>query len=80
MILKTFSPKNFAKILAFFAQTTATFCKNLIITLVFEKNAIFSPEIGKNRKNCYHNIGPRLIFAKIAQKCILFQIFSCGKK
>jgi hypothetical protein len=22
-----------------FAQTTATFCKNLIITLVFEKNA-----------------------------------------
>jgi hypothetical protein len=36
-----------AKILASFAQTAATFCKNLIITLVFEKNAIFSPKIGK---------------------------------
>jgi hypothetical protein len=29
-------------------QTTASFCKNLIITLVFEGNAIFSPNIGKN--------------------------------
>jgi hypothetical protein len=28
MILKIFSPKNLAKILALFAQTTATFCKN----------------------------------------------------
>jgi hypothetical protein len=27
--------------MAFFAQTSATFFKNLIITLVFEKNAIF---------------------------------------
>jgi hypothetical protein len=44
MILKIFSPKNLAKILAFFAQTTAIFCKNLIITLVFEKNAIFFAE------------------------------------
>jgi hypothetical protein len=41
MILKIFSPKNLAKILAFFAQTPATLCKNLIITLVFEKNANF---------------------------------------
>jgi hypothetical protein len=49
MILKIFSPKNLAKILAFFAQTTASFCKNLIITLVFEKNANFSQKIGKNR-------------------------------
>jgi hypothetical protein len=47
MILKIFSLKNLAKILAFFAQTTASFCKTLIITLVFEKNAIFSPNIGK---------------------------------
>jgi hypothetical protein len=43
MIRKTFSPKNFAKILAFFAQT-ATFCKNLITTLVSEKNANFFAE------------------------------------
>jgi hypothetical protein len=28
MIFKIFSPKNFAKKLAFFAQTTASFCKN----------------------------------------------------
>jgi hypothetical protein len=41
MISKIFSPKNFAKISALFAQTTASFYKNLIITFVFEKNAIF---------------------------------------
>jgi hypothetical protein len=28
MILKIFSPKNLAKIFAFFAQTTVIFCKN----------------------------------------------------
>jgi hypothetical protein len=37
MILKIFSPKNSAKKLAFWTQL----CKILIITLVFEKNAIF---------------------------------------
>jgi hypothetical protein len=36
MILKILSPKNLAKILAFY--------KNLIITLVFEKNANFFAE------------------------------------
>jgi hypothetical protein len=50
MILKIFSPKNLAKILAFFAQTTASFCKNLILTLVFEKNANFLLKNGKNRR------------------------------
>jgi hypothetical protein len=51
MILKIFSPKNLAKILAFFAQTTASFfAKIVIITLVFEKNANFLPKIGKNRR------------------------------
>jgi hypothetical protein len=50
MNFKIFSPKLFAKMWAFFAQTAATFCKNLIITLVFEKNANFSPKIGKNRR------------------------------
>jgi hypothetical protein len=50
MILKLFSPKNLAKILPFFAQTTVTFCKKLITTLVFEKNAVFSPKISKNRR------------------------------
>jgi hypothetical protein len=43
MLLKIFSPKNLAKILAFLAQTTAIFF-NWIITLVFEKNANFFAE------------------------------------
>jgi hypothetical protein len=33
-----------------FTQTTASFSKNWIITMVFEKNAIFPPKIGKNRR------------------------------
>jgi hypothetical protein len=57
MILKIFSPKNVAKKLAFFAQSTACFCKKFITKLVFEKNANFSPKIGKN---CDHNIDPSL--------------------
>jgi hypothetical protein len=36
--------KNLAKILTYFAKTTASFCKNLIITLVFVKNANFFAE------------------------------------
>jgi hypothetical protein len=44
IIFKIFSPKNLAKILALFAQTNAVFCKNLMRTLVFEKNAIFFAE------------------------------------
>jgi hypothetical protein len=47
MIFKIFSPKNLAKILAFFAQPTARFCKNRIITLFFEKNANFFAENGQ---------------------------------
>jgi hypothetical protein len=34
MILKIFSPKNFAKKLAFWTQNKAKLCKNLIIALV----------------------------------------------
>jgi hypothetical protein len=34
----------------FLTQNKAKLCKILIITLVFEKNAIFSPKIGKNRR------------------------------
>jgi hypothetical protein len=44
MILKIFSPKNLAKILAFLAQTAVSFCKNLIVTLVFDENANFFAE------------------------------------
>jgi hypothetical protein len=44
MIFNIFSPKNLANKLAFFAQTTASFCKKVIIKLVFEKNANFFAE------------------------------------
>jgi hypothetical protein len=43
MIFKIFSPKHFAKN-GFFAQNKAKLCKNLIITLVFVKNANFFAE------------------------------------
>jgi hypothetical protein len=43
MILKIFLPKNLAKKIDVFAQTNASFGKNLSIALFFEKNAnIFS--------------------------------------
>jgi hypothetical protein len=50
MIFKIFSPKNSAKKLAFLTQSKAKLCKIVIITLVFEKNANFSPKIVKNRR------------------------------
>jgi hypothetical protein len=50
MIFLIFSPKNSAKKLAFLAQNKAKLCKNLIITLVFEKNAIFLLKIVANRR------------------------------
>jgi S-adenosylmethionine:diacylglycerol 3-amino-3-carboxypropyl transferase len=40
-IFKIFSPKKLEKKLAFLAQNKAKLFKNLIITLVFEKNASF---------------------------------------
>jgi hypothetical protein len=59
MILKIFSTKNLAKKMAFFAQTTASFWKILIITLVFEKKTpISSPKMSKIAANCDHNIDP----------------------
>jgi hypothetical protein len=49
MIFKIFSPKS-AKKLPFLTQNKAKLFKKLTITLVFEKNAIFSPKIGGNRR------------------------------
>jgi hypothetical protein len=57
IIFKIFPPKFFCETVAFFyvcPQNKAKLCRNLIITLVFEKNADFFPE------NCDHNIDPRL--------------------
>jgi hypothetical protein len=47
MILKIFSPKKLAKILTFFAQTSTSFWKQFITTLIFEKNAIFRRKFAK---------------------------------
>jgi hypothetical protein len=41
-ILKIFSPKNWR----FLLKLLLVFAKNLIITLAFEKNAVFKPKIG----------------------------------
>jgi ADP-heptose:LPS heptosyltransferase len=49
MILKIFSPKHLAKILAFFCSNYVAQFLQKFYTLVFEKNANFSPLIGKNR-------------------------------
>jgi hypothetical protein len=46
-----------SKKLALLTQNKAKLCKNLIITLVFEKNANFSDENRKNREN---NIDPQM--------------------
>jgi hypothetical protein len=61
MIFRIFSPKKFANILAFFALTTANFCKNLIITLIFEKTPIFCRKLAKIAENCDHKINPRYV-------------------
>jgi hypothetical protein len=44
MILKIFWPKNSAKKLVFLTRNKAKFCKILIVTLVFKKNANFFAE------------------------------------
>jgi hypothetical protein len=44
--------ENFGENIGVFAQTSASFCKNLIITLVFEKNAnLFAEICQKSQKN-----------------------------
>jgi hypothetical protein len=59
IILKYFRQKKLAKILEFFAQTTATFSKILIMTLVSEKNDnLFRRKLAKIAENCDHNIDP----------------------
>jgi hypothetical protein len=59
MIFKIFLPKNSAKKLPFFTRNKAKLCKILIITLVFEKNAIFlSRKMAKIAENCDRNINP----------------------
>jgi hypothetical protein len=54
MILKNI----FAEKMAFLIQNKDKLCKNLIITLVFEKNAIFRRQLAKLAENSDHNIDP----------------------
>jgi hypothetical protein len=59
MIFKIFSPKKSAKKLVFLTQNKAKLFENMIITLVFEKNAIFCRQkLSKIAENCDHNIDP----------------------
>jgi hypothetical protein len=48
--LKNFRRKNSAKKWEFLTQNKAELCKNLIVTLVFEKNANFAPKNVENRR------------------------------
>jgi hypothetical protein len=50
IIFKIFSPKNLAKKLAFLTHNKAKLCKNLIITLGYEKNANFFAVVENRRK------------------------------
>jgi hypothetical protein len=71
MILKIFSPKNFAKQLAFLTQKKLNFEKKLIITLVFEKKRqFFRRKLGKISENCDHNIDPRSRSSKICRETV----------
>jgi hypothetical protein len=48
IIFNIVSPKNLAKILAFFSQTTASFCKKIDHNIGFGEKRLFSPKIGEN--------------------------------
>jgi hypothetical protein len=76
MIFKIFSPKNLAKILAFFAQTADNFCKNLIITLVFEKNANFFAESSpKSQKIVIITSTPEWANFRLMGDCLFWVVF-----
>jgi hypothetical protein len=47
---KNIFAEKFGENIGFFAQTTDSFCKNLIITLVFDRKANFFAKNGKNRR------------------------------
>jgi hypothetical protein len=59
MIFKIFSPKKLEKILACFAQTTGSFCKNCDHNIGFrQKRQFFRRKLAKIAENCAHNIDP----------------------
>jgi hypothetical protein len=60
MILKIFSPKNLAKILAFLLKLHLVFAKKYDenIGVFLEKRQIFRRKLAKIGENCDHNIDP----------------------
>jgi hypothetical protein len=58
---KNIFAENFSKKMAFLTQNKAKLRKILIITLVFEKNAIFCQKLSKIAENCDLNIDPRSV-------------------
>jgi hypothetical protein len=66
MIFLIFSPKIFSKKLEFLTQNKAKLCKNLIITLVFEKNAnFFAKNCQKSQKIVIITSTPGQFFRKL---------------
>jgi hypothetical protein len=59
--LNIFAKKIGEHIGVLFAQTATCFWKNLIITLVFDKNAIFRRKMAKIAENSDHNINPTYV-------------------
>jgi hypothetical protein len=60
-IFKIFLPKNLAKKLAFFAQTTASFWKQIDNNIGFwEKRQFFRRKLAKIAENCDHDVDPWL--------------------
>jgi hypothetical protein len=51
--------------MAFFAQTTASFCKNLLVTLVFEKNVFC-----KLKKNVRYLFGQHAAIFHVLPKVV----------
>jgi hypothetical protein len=66
VMIKKISTKNLRKNLCFFCSNHRLFCKNLVITMVFEKNAhFFRRKSAKIAENCDHNIDPCLLFKNL---------------
>jgi hypothetical protein len=64
------------KILSFFAQTAATFCKNVIITLVFEKNAhVFAENWQKSQIFLTITLTPDSAKIRLLCDCLLRAVF-----
>jgi hypothetical protein len=74
MILKIFSPKNLAKVFAFLAQTTVSFCKNCDRNIGFrEKRQFFRQKLAKIAEICDHIIDPwskRITYIGVLLICI----------